>query len=225
MALPKAKVKERLKAKFPGVNLSQKRIDAIADKLKLPEDADDDAIDERLDELNDVFSFSDLARNDDRLRTEEAERKRKEQQDNPTQKPSDENPKTDPKTDSNPADIAKIVAAAIAPLMQEVASLKAGKIGDTRKAQLEAKLNGLEGVNPKFKATVLKNYGRMSFEDDDAFETFLSEVEEDAKEYVQEEANTGLGGIARPASSAPSSANTKSIDAEIEAWAGLGKKE
>lgn len=198
MALPKAKVKERLKSKFPGVNLSQKRIDAIADKLKLPEDADDDAIDERLDELNDVFSFADVARNDDRARTEEAERKKKEQQDNPTPKPSNDDPKPDPKTDSNQPDIAKIVAAAIAPLVQEVASLKAGKVGDARKAQLETKLNGLEGVNPKFKATVLKNYGRMSFEDDEAFETFLSEVEEDAKEYVQAEANEGLGGIKTP---------------------------
>ena len=114
MALPKAKVKERLKSKFPGVNLSTKRIDAIADKLKLPEDADDDAIDERLDELNDVFSFADMARNDDRARTEEAERKRKEQQDNPTPKPSND----DPKPDANqPVDIAKIVADAIAPLL------------------------------------------------------------------------------------------------------------
>lgn len=198
MALPKAKVKERLKAKFPGVNLSQKRIDAIADKLKLPEDADDDAIDERLDELNDVFTFADMARNDDRARTEEAERKKKEQQDNPTPKPSNDDPKPAPKTDSDQPDIAKIVAAAIAPLMQEVASLKAGKVGDTRKAQLEAKLNGLEGVNPKFKTTVLKNYGRMSFENDEAFETFLSEVEDDAKEYVQEEANDGLEGIKAP---------------------------
>ena len=38
----------------------------------------------------------------------------------------------------------------------------------------------------------------MSFENDEAFETFLSEVEDDAKEYVQEEANDGLEGIKAP---------------------------
>ncbi|MCF2498393.1 hypothetical protein [Dyadobacter chenhuakuii] len=195
MALPKAKVKERLKSKFPGVNLSNKRIDAIADKLKLPEDSEDDAIDERLDELNDVFSFADMAKNDDRLRILEAEKKKKEQQDNPDPKPSEDDPKPDP---SQPTDFAKIIAAAIAPLVEKINSFESGKVGDSRKSQLEAKL---KDVNPKFKDSVLKNFGRIKFDKDEDFDAFLEEVEEDAKEFIQAEANDGLGGIKAPVQS------------------------
>jgi len=211
MALPKAKVKERLKAKFPGVNLSQKRIDAIADKLKLPEDSDDDAIDERLDELNDVFSFADMAKNDDRLRTLEAEKKKKEEQpDKPDDKPSNEDPKPDP---NQPVDIAKIVAAAIAPLMEKMNSYEADKVGGSRKSQLEAKL---KDVNPKFKDTVLKNFGRMKFEKDEDFEAFLEEVEEDSKEFIQAEANEDLGGFKTPVQSKGGSTKKQISDQEAD---------
>lgn len=192
MALPKAKVKERLKAKFPGVNLSTKRIDAIADKLKLPEDSEDDAIDERLDELNDVFSFAEMAKNDDRLRTEEAEKKKKEQQDNPTPKPSEEDPKPDP---NQPTDIAKMLQSLIAPLVQEVASLKAEKVGDTRMSKLQ---KTLEGTNQKYAASILKNYPRMKFETEEEHDSWLSEVTEGAKEFEQSEANEELGGFKVP---------------------------
>lgn len=192
MALPKAKVKERLKAKFPGVNLSTKRIDAIADKLKLPEDSEDDAIDERLDELNDVFSFAEMAKNDDRLRTEEAEKKKKEQQDNPTPKPSEENPKPD---QNQPVDIAKIVAAAIAPLVEKINSIESGKVGDTRLAQLK---EILKDANPKYAESVLKKFPKMKFDTDEDFEAFKEEEMENVKEFIQAEANEELGGFKVP---------------------------
>ncbi|WP_426291982.1 hypothetical protein ACN9ML_18285 [Dyadobacter endophyticus] len=192
MALPKAKVKERLKSKFPGVNLSQKRIDAIADKLKLPEDADDDAIDERLDELNDVFSFAEMAKNDDRLRTEEAERKKKEQQDNPTPKPSNDDPKPDP---IQPVDIAKIVAAAIAPLVEKINGIEADKVGGSRLAQLK---EILKDANPKYAESVLKKFPKMKFDTDEEFEAFKEEESENVKEFIQAEANDGLGGFKVP---------------------------
>lgn len=213
MALPKAKVKERLKAKFPGVNLSQKRIDAIADKLKLPEDADDDAIDERLDELNDVFSFADMARNDDRARTEEAERKKKEQQDNPTPKPSEENPKPDQKSTDTP-EWAKALIESNKALQTRLEAIESGKVGDTRKSQLEAKL---KDVTPKFKETVLKNFGRMKFDKDEDFDAFLEEVEEDAKEFIQAEANDGLSGVKTPVQGKGGSAKKPASKEEVDA--------
>lgn len=171
----KAKIKARLKAKWPGVNLSTKRIDALADKLKLEEDAEDEAIDEKLDELNDIFSFADMAKNDDRLRTLEAKQ-----------------PKTeDPKPDTNPGPNtpdpempawAKKLIDTNEALAAEVAAIKSGKTADTRKQTLE---NKLKDVDPKFKAATLKAFGRMKFESDEDFETYLSEIEEDAKEFVQ----------------------------------------
>ena len=54
MAVEKSKVVNRLKALFPKANLSQKRLDALADKLasKPADDADDAAIDAV---INDLF--------------------------------------------------------------------------------------------------------------------------------------------------------------------------
>ncbi|CAG5072878.1 hypothetical protein DYBT9623_04418 [Dyadobacter sp. CECT 9623] len=191
MALPKAKVKERLEIKFPGVNLSTKRIDATAAKLKLPDDSDDDAIDEKLDELNDIFPFADIARHDDRQREIEAKKKKDKQPDSPDPKQSEEDPKPDPQS----TDIAKIVAAAIAPLVEKINSFETGKIGDSRKSQLEELL---KDTNPKYKESVLKHFGRMKFETDEDFEAFKTEAAEDAKEFIQIEANEGLGGFKTP---------------------------
>jgi hypothetical protein len=73
--------KARLKAKTKaaGVNLSQKRIDAFADRLHkknpaITEEADHDTA---IDELDEVVSFKDIAKDDDRLRTLEAKSKDK----------------------------------------------------------------------------------------------------------------------------------------------------
>lgn len=85
--------KSRLKAKYSGVNLSQKRIDAIADRLhkKFPdikEEADHDA---KIDDYYDEETVKDMAKEDDRIRTLEA--KSKEKKDEPAKQ---EEPKTDP---------------------------------------------------------------------------------------------------------------------------------
>ena len=71
----KEKIKARLRALFPGVNLSAARIDAIADKLasKITEE---DQIDEKLNDLNDINPFSDIAKQDDKLRSLESAAKK-----------------------------------------------------------------------------------------------------------------------------------------------------
>ncbi|MBO9660251.1 MAG: hypothetical protein J7527_15635, partial [Chitinophagaceae bacterium] len=70
----KEKIIARLKSKYSGVNLSNARIDAIADKLsaKITDEKD---IDAKLDELNDITPFSDLAKLDDHQRAKEAKEK------------------------------------------------------------------------------------------------------------------------------------------------------
>lgn len=79
MAVEKAKVIARLKALFPKANLSQTRLDAIADKLakKPADDADDAAIDAVINDFNDVLSIEDIAKGDDRTRTLEAEKRKR----------------------------------------------------------------------------------------------------------------------------------------------------
>ena len=77
MAVDKLKVIARLKALFPKANLSQKRLDALADKLaiKPADDADDAAIDAVIKDFDSILSIEDIAREDDRLRTLEAKQK------------------------------------------------------------------------------------------------------------------------------------------------------
>lgn len=182
-------IKTRLKVKHAGVNFSKKRLDAIADKLntKLGEDAEDEAIDSELDALNEIFPFADLAKNDDRLRNIDAKEK-------DTKSKTEESKTEDPAPDGQP-DIAKIIQAALAPLTQEIASLKAGKTTDSRRTQLEAVL---KDVNPKFKDTSLKAFGRMVFETDEDFEVYKDELTTDAKEFVQSEADTKMSGSIQP---------------------------
>jgi hypothetical protein len=68
----------RLKAQFPKANLSQKRLDAIADKLvlKIPDDAQESVFDEQIKLANDFMDFEAMAKEDDRIRTLEANQKK-----------------------------------------------------------------------------------------------------------------------------------------------------
>ena len=49
-----------------------------------------------------------------------------------------------------------------------------------------------------FGTRTLKSFNKMSFENDEEFEEFLSEVTEDLKVYNQERANAGLSTMGTP---------------------------
>lgn len=96
---------------------------------------------------------------------------------------------------SDPTDIASIIAAAIekanAPLLQEINSIKAGKTTETRLSRME---EVLKDVNPELKAKTLKDFGRMSFENDESFEEYLTETTTDIQTINQTIVNQGLAG-------------------------------
>lgn len=75
MPVPTEKIKGRFKVLFPGLNLSSERLAAIASKLalKLADDASDSDVDKVINEANEVFPFSEIAKADDRVRNAEAE--------------------------------------------------------------------------------------------------------------------------------------------------------
>ena len=100
MAVEKSKVIARLKALFPKANLSQKRLDALADKLasKPADDADDAAIDLVINDFNSVLSIEEIAREDDRVRTLEQKANP-----NPPTPPAPPAPPTPPTGDDVPA--------------------------------------------------------------------------------------------------------------------------
>lgn len=64
-------------------------------------------------------------------------------------------------------------------LLDEIAALKGEKVQNSRKAKLEALL---EGVDDKVKNQYLKSYTRMNFKDDADFESYLEEITPDIEE-------------------------------------------
>ena len=74
------------------------------------------------------------------------------------------------------------------------AALEGEKVSNLRKAKLEALLKD----TGTFGSRTLKSFSKMSFESDDDFEEFYSDVEEDLKNYNQERADAGLATLATP---------------------------
>lgn len=176
----------RFKVKYPKINLSKERLAAY--KLSLADDADDAAIDTKLDEVNGIFPFEEIARADDRARAPKPA---------PAPAPAPANDPA-PADDDLPADTpayAKAMLSQFKTLADKVAALESGKTVDTRKAQLEETLK--DSVDA-FKNTTLKAFGRMQFKDDDEFKTYLEEIKTDSAAFVQTEANKGLGGQGKP---------------------------
>lgn len=112
----------------------------------------------------------------------------------------DSGKKSDPDKKTDPNDIAAIVAAelakAVAPLQQEIAAFRGKEVTKTRLQTLESKL---KDVPETFKSQKLKDFGRMNFETDEAFNEYLTETEADITAFNQELANKGLAGHGKPA--------------------------
>ena len=106
---------------------------------------------------------------------------------------------SDPKG-GDPNDIAAVVKAAIAaelnPLKQELASYKAGDVAKTRLQTLTYKLSGCKDEN--FKAQALKDFARMQFDSDEAFNEYLTEKETAITTANQNMANVALGEQSKP---------------------------
>lgn len=107
--------------------------------------------------------------------------------------------KTDPEpggggADPKPDDIATIVANAVAgavkPLQDRLEKYEQGEVGKSRLQALQDKLSACK--DETFKAQTLKDFGRMRFDDDNAFNEYLTEKEADIKIANQSVANAKL---------------------------------
>lgn len=178
----KQRISGRLKHLFPKANLSQKRVDAITAKLetKVSDDADDAAIDEIINQANEFMDFEALAKEDDRIRTLEAnQRKVGEEEPNPPGTPP-----VPPKDDT--PEWAKA-------LLQKVESLEKGKITESKAntvADLFSKSEILKSLPENQKQSWIK---RVNLESEDlaseitALETEYSELKQsivDSSEYA-----------------------------------------
>lgn len=112
----------------------------------------------------------------------------------------DQTPADDLTKKTNPDDlqaaIKAVVAEVVKPLNDEIAALRGSKISESRLQMLTEKLGSCK--DETFKAKVLKDFNRMSFTDDNAFNEYLTETETDIAAFNQDLANKGLGEQGKP---------------------------
>ena len=181
MAVKPEIIKARLKALFPKANLSQKRIDAFAAKLapKPADDADEAAVDAIINEYNDVIDFEAVAKEDDRIRTLEADKKKAEELASKSKGGKNEKEEEEEEEVEFDKDAPKWVKALIKQnqkLSSEIESIKSGSVKQTKLQNAQSLLE---------KSEVFKKL------DDDAKSFMLKNIELDSETPFEEQI-TGL---------------------------------
>jgi len=185
MAVEKKRVIDRIKAKWPNLNLSQTRLDALADKLaKVPaDDADDAAVDAVLDAQNDVLAFEDIAKMDDRTRTLEAENKKLKDAQPPTP-PTPPTPPAPPAPDDAPA-WAKLLIESNKSLQEKVESLEKGKTQESNQSKLKdlfSKSDVFKALKPEQIAIFERS---VDFDSETPLEDQVKALETTAQGFIQ----------------------------------------
>ncbi|TDO68745.1 hypothetical protein EV143_1207 [Flavobacterium chryseum] len=188
MAVDKQKVIARLKALFPKANLSQKRLDAIADKLakKPADDADDTAIDAVINDFNDVMSIEGIAKDDDRTRTLEAE-KQKAIDDARKKAGLDPEKKEEDKVElpDNTPDYVKAILGKMDSISTELETIKTGRVTETKKASATDQFNKSE-ILKRIPDSVKPNWiNRIDVNSEVSFEDQIKGLETEYGELVQ----------------------------------------
>jgi hypothetical protein len=154
------KARLKAKAKALGVNLSAKRIDAYADRLhkKNPDVKEETEHDTLIDELDELVSFSEIAKQDDQVRALEAKVKAQpakppvkdeaddDDDDSDDDDNSDEQGKGKSKSDNKDKKTKDRTPKWAKDLMAKVDSLQSEKNQMTIKAKLAEKLKGEDGT-------------------------------------------------------------------------------
>lgn len=183
----KEKIIAALKAKFPAVNLSQKRLDEIAAKLEAKV-TDETQIDAQLDAFNDFNPVAEIAKTDDRLRDQENKLKKLGQQKPPVKKKEEEEIVIDDDDKETPS-WAKKILESNKTLLGKVEALEGEKQQTTIKAKLAEKLKDV----PQFIWAK-----RILPTKDDEIEAFITDVTTDYSAYTKEMTEKGILNIPPP---------------------------
>lgn len=112
-----------------------------------------------------------------------------------TEKKNPPTPPTPP-TPPQPNDaIAEAIKKAMQPLMDEISAMKGAKQQDTRRETFTALL---KDTPESVKKQMLGTFDRMSFKDDDDFNTYCEEVKTNVAAMTKEITESGLSGHSRP---------------------------
>lgn len=197
-----SRIKGRLKDLFPKANLSNKRLDELSARLakKPSDDADDAAIDEVLNNANDIYSFEEMGKDQDRIANAENKLKN-------IPPPVDEPEPTDP-----PKPESKDIPAWAQSLLDEVKGLKEGKITETKTQSARQ----LFDKNETFKSLKEKGrefyFSKIDVNSETSIEDQILSIEEVHNELVQGKADTTEHSNQPPMNSGNEKLSTDDLD-------------
>jgi len=182
------KVLQKLKPKAVSLGFSKEELEVVAKQVEatLPEDATEEQIDAAVDAAIPFLKVSQTAVN--RIVNAKKEEKAPAGSDPEPEKGGD-NPKK--KDDDEPG----WFKAYREQQEERLNRIEQGNVSKTRRTLFEEKIKDLP---EKHKASMLKDFDRIGFKDDDDFDSYLSEKETDINDLNQELANAGLSKMKRP---------------------------
>lgn len=200
----KSKIIAKLKAKATAVgaaNLSNVRINGLADKLDAIVTNEDD-IDGEIDKLDQIFSFKEMASLDDAKRNSESKAGEEEDAAKAAQAKKEAEEKA---AAEEAAKAAGKTGDEMPPwfkahledqnkrfdgLSSSIAAIQKGSLSQTRRQQLEAKL---EKAPDRFKTRTLRDFDLLKLENDEDFNNYLANIEQDVADEIQAASDAGLG--------------------------------
>lgn len=203
MAIKISKTKKRMKELFPNLNLSNAKLNAIVVKIskQIPEDADDDAIDSAITDLDDIVSFDKIVEESNKMSKLEKAAKSNKQKKGKKDDDEDDDPddeaaaaaKAKAEAEKSGDDVPKWAQSLIKSnedLSQELKNLKEGKIVDQKRSSardLFEKSEVLKGLSQKRKDRLFKT---IDIDDEDiTVEQQIQELEEEEADFVQKTAD------------------------------------
>lgn len=201
----KEKILAAIKAKFPHVNLSKKRLEAIAAKIEAKVIDDETKIDAALDVFNEYNPLVEMAKQDDTLRDLNSKVKAA-----PAKK--DEPVKVEPVVADDDAPAwAKAMIEQNTRLVNDLAAIKG------EKAAASIRTKATEMLNEKGKEVPASYWGKRALpEKEDDLEAFTTEVRTDYAAFAKEMTEKGLSVLSAPRSGAPVTVGTKTVNPEVK---------
>jgi hypothetical protein len=188
----KDQIVAKFKAKFPAVTLSNKRLDEIADRLS-KKVTNEEEIDAKLDEMNELLPFADIQKSDDKIR--DLNGKLKATTKDTTSQDQSTSTTTQDKADDTPA-WAKALVDSNKQLADKLAVMEKEKLQQTMLQKIGAH-EKLKAIPESRRNILLK--GRALPEKDEDLETFVDGFKADYDAFVTEENNEGLINGHKPA--------------------------
>lgn len=200
----KQKLLELLNAKFLGKGVRKDGLAQLANSLAITVTTEEEAqalVDKLTDEQVTEF-VKDYRKDVDKevsTSTKTYETSLKQKYDFVEKKSEDPNPPAGTPEAGAGADVASIVAKAVADAVKPFADqLSAFKGAETAKTRFEKLQETLKDAPVLFKENTLKNFNRMKFESDEDFDAYVTETSADLAKYKQETADEGLRKFGTP---------------------------